>query len=264
MTTPVVGYQVALNLAGRQRMLNQRLMKETFAAELGQPVDRAATIALLRGTCVALAEGGVAVRVPGANPVRVQLQPPPTATLARLFASQLSLIDQQIAAVEGGEIGTILNIGSELHTVANQACTELTAYLASTEQHYQAEVDALHAAIRAGELRSRGRVDGLSPRFQASMRQINEMVDDLLAPINGVQSALQALSEGDLSQYIEQQYEGDHAALRDSLHTGLDRLNEMLGEVKTTAEEVSRDAQDIAASSDTLSGGAARQAAGEN
>src|SRR5262249_34695501 len=81
-----------LDLAGRQRMLNEKLQKEILAKSLGGEGDPEATIDLLRETAMALSHGGEAVLVPGPQPVRVLLGPPPTPAIGGKLAEQARAI----------------------------------------------------------------------------------------------------------------------------------------------------------------------------
>ncbi|TMQ26786.1 MAG: hypothetical protein E6K65_14925 [Nitrospirae bacterium] len=81
---------VVVDLAGRQRMLNQRHMKEILLVSRGLPVDYSSTRNVLRQTLEALTNGGPAVLTLGKGET-VQLQPAPTEGIKEKLALQKNL-----------------------------------------------------------------------------------------------------------------------------------------------------------------------------
>jgi len=84
---------LAIDLAGRQRMLNQRFVKEIIARALGMATNPEATYQLLRQTMTALVAGGEAVVKPGPSPVTALLPPAPTPEIRARLAEQGNLIE---------------------------------------------------------------------------------------------------------------------------------------------------------------------------
>lgn len=81
------------DLAGRQRMLAQKYMKEVILVGLGQPMDHEATGKLLRDSLVVLAEGGLAV-INVDSGQKAELPPAPDAEIRAKLTEQASLIRQ--------------------------------------------------------------------------------------------------------------------------------------------------------------------------
>lgn len=81
------------DLAGRQRMLAQKYMKEVILVSLGQPMDHEATGKLLRDSLVVLAEGGQAV-INVDSGQKAELPPAPDAEIRAKLTEQASLIRQ--------------------------------------------------------------------------------------------------------------------------------------------------------------------------
>ena len=82
---------VLVDLAGRQRMLNQRHMKEILLASRGLPADYRYTRRVLTQTLDALANGGPAVLTLGQDET-IQLPPAPTEAIRAKLAAQKTLI----------------------------------------------------------------------------------------------------------------------------------------------------------------------------
>ncbi|MEL6349606.1 MAG: methyl-accepting chemotaxis protein [Myxococcota bacterium] len=251
------GYQVALNLAGRQRMLNQRLMKEVFARRLGSDRDSASTIALLRSTCEALMNGG---RVMAPRPVL--LPPPPTPALRDAFAQQLRLIDKMLRLIEDdADIDSVLALGDELHQEANGACTLLTAYLSDGQARYTAEVERFHRSIVAGDLSYRPDPGQIGSEYQASLQQINDIVDAVVAPTLPIRESIERISAGDLTAYVTEPFVGDHDTLKQSLHRTLDTFNTRIHGVNQVITSISACSDQLNEIGDTLASGSVEQAA---
>jgi methyl-accepting chemotaxis protein len=90
-------HTLVTDLAGRQRMLSQKFMKETLLAGMGIQTDRAATIRVLRETLGALMDGGVAVANLDTG-VRVDLAPATSVDIRGKLAEQAQMVRQLDAA----------------------------------------------------------------------------------------------------------------------------------------------------------------------
>ena len=144
-----------VDLAGRQRMLNQRVMKEYLArflrapAHLGNPT---VTATILRTTAERLGRGGLIAMRPGEQP-NLRVVPPKRSDISELFEQQLlysakvTEIGERLATIEPGssaareQIEALMAAGSVFHQAADAAVKRLT-------EHYQAEKAALEVAER--------------------------------------------------------------------------------------------------------------------
>ncbi len=126
---------------------------------------------------------------------------------------------------------------------------------------FQSTCDSLVAAAREGRLKERA--DG--SRFQGSYRGIiegiNSIMDAILEPVDNIREKLQLTAGGDLTAYVEEEYPGDHAALRDALNASLDGLNGLLGQVKDAAGQIASSSGQVSDAAQDLSQGASEQAA---
>ncbi len=126
---------------------------------------------------------------------------------------------------------------------------------------YRKEVTALYAAARSGQLTVRGDLERMDEHHRPMLVSVNEIIDALLAPIAEVQDRLGRVSEGDLSAYVTGDYEGDHGRLKEAMNGTLDSLNEILGQVRVSADQIASGSGEVASSAQALSGGATKQAA---
>ena len=142
-------YPLAANLAGRQRMLNQRLQKEVLAARYGGDASLPeATAALLRATVRALRDGGD-VRYDGGTR---RVPPAPTAEIAASFAAQARAVEALIEAAfavleEPAALGAMLEAGNALHQEADRGTRLYQSHLAETANEKARMEHVLHAVM---------------------------------------------------------------------------------------------------------------------
>ncbi len=133
--------------------------------------------------------------------------------------------------------------------------------IASVLQSFRQEARNLIAAAQQGRLSERAEAQ----RFQGAYREIiggiNSILDAILGPVVNIREKLARVSEGDLTAYVREEYEGDHAALRDALNASLDGLNRLLGQVRNAANQIATSAGQVSDAAQDLSQGASEQAA---
>ncbi|MBX9635320.1 MAG: methyl-accepting chemotaxis protein, partial [Magnetospirillum sp.] len=86
-------HNTVADLAGRQRMLSQKYMKEVILAGMGQPSEHETTSKLLRDSLTVLTDGGMAVVNVEAGQ-KVELPPAPDAEIRAKLTEQATLIRQ--------------------------------------------------------------------------------------------------------------------------------------------------------------------------
>ncbi len=240
-TEQPVGMTTVLNLAGRQRMLNQRMIKECFAARLGISSDADKTRKLLRETGEALQGGGLAVLVPGASPTKVMLPAPATAEIRRAFALEVDCISRIEQALErfvaaddeqfSAEASALMALSDELHIAANEACTLLQAHL-ETVQRESEEAKA--------EVQERERVQAL----------------ELQAKVDSILEVVEAASAGDLTHEVTVSGADAIGRLGGGLSTFLGNLRGSMREINESATLLSSSSESLCSLSQQLRDGA--------
>lgn len=129
-------YSLVIDLAGRQRMLNQRHMREILLVAQGLQVDYHATRKAFNDTLQALSEGGPAVVSLGADQT-VTLPPPPTEALRQRFAEQKRFMAEFTTKADRflllrrddpaspAKLKELLALNARLHEAANDAVAML-------------------------------------------------------------------------------------------------------------------------------------------
>lgn len=126
---------------------------------------------------------------------------------------------------------------------------------------YRREVQRLFESAQAGQLSVRGDLQAVSEAYRPMLASINDIIEQIVAPIGAMKGHLDQLAEGDLTAEIAADYAGDHALLQDGLHRTLDSLNSTLGRVRQVAESVAAGSREVSDSAQALSQGATQQSA---
>jgi methyl-accepting chemotaxis protein len=123
------------------------------------------------------------------------------------------------------------------------------------------DVDGLIQASINGQLDTRADATKHEGDFHKMVGGVNEILDAVIKPIQETASIVDKMADGDLSDRVKGDYQGDHAKIKDSLNNALDSLNEILGQVNVSVEQVSSGSNQVSSSSQSLSEGATQQAA---
>jgi methyl-accepting chemotaxis protein len=127
-----------------------------------------------------------------------------------------------------------------------------------------AMLDPVNETVKALARMSEGdlkvRVQGNFKGDHAILKNnLNQTLDML--PLKEIQQVMQAMANGDLTIRMKGEYKGDSLTLKNSVNDTLESLNEILSQVSTTVEEVTRGALQVSDASTNLSQGATEQAA---
>ena len=99
--------------------------------------------------------------------------------------------------------------------------------------------------------------------FQKQMGEdLNRLLGTTGSSIEEVVHTLRAISEGDLTQTIDKDYEGSFAQMKEYANNTVLKLSMIISEVNTAAEALSSAAEQVSATSHSLSRAASEQAAG--
>jgi len=200
-TDSFAGSAVVLDLAGRQRMLNQRHIKLVLARMLGVDVPLDGVRTLLQETVCALANGGPAIVKPGANPVRATLPPAPTIEIHDKILEQEqhlcrveSLADRllQMDPSDPNRVASIKNLvdeGEQLHAVADAAVVMLSAHFTAIAAAEQTAKERLSADISE----SSQQLTGMAQIFAETSTTLAENTQEQAATLAQISSDVELL-----------------------------------------------------------------------
>lgn len=178
--------------------------------------------------------------------------------LADSFRSMIRYLREvggAVAALGNGDFTARVEARSGGDLVArnlNVAATSLGSAMTGTQ--------ALIRAAREGDFSQRAELSGLSGGYAELVGGLNEMFEQVQAPLAAARAAMGRLAQRDLTSRMNGQFGGEFAAIQQSYNTAVEALERNLGKVAVTSRQVSSASTEIAASSRSLADAAVRQA----
>jgi len=108
------------------------------------------------------------------------------------------------------------------------------------------QIEGLIEAAVNGELDNRLEADGYKGFMFNLANSINRMMDAVVMPIKESTRVIERLAEGDLSQTMEGEFNGQFAVLRDAVNTSITNLLNMVTEIRTSGDSINTSANEIA------------------
>jgi len=108
------------------------------------------------------------------------------------------------------------------------------------------QIEGLIEAAVNGELDNRLETDGYQGFMLNLANSINRMMDAVVTPIKESTRVIERLAEGDLSQTMEGEFNGQFAVLRDAVNTSITNLLNMVTEIRTSGDSINTSANEIA------------------
>jgi methyl-accepting chemotaxis protein len=125
----------------------------------------------------------------------------------------------------------------------------------------EGEVNALVKAANDGDFSKRIVVEGKEGFLKALAGGINGLMDTSQVGLNDVVRVLGALARGDLTERISGEYQGTWGAMKDDANTTVEKLTEIVGQIKESTESINTASKEIASGNTDLSSRTETQAA---
>ncbi len=122
------------------------------------------------------------------------------------------------------------------------------------------EVENLIAAAGQGNFDTRLTLEGKDGFFRKLSEGLNKLSETVSIGLNDVARVLKSIAQGDLTQSIDGQYEGIFGELKDDTNTTIERLREVVGQIKEATDLINTAAKEIAAGNTDLSSRTEEQA----
>jgi methyl-accepting chemotaxis protein len=126
---------------------------------------------------------------------------------------------------------------------------------------FEAAVGGIVAAAVAGDFSQRVDISGKTGLVLSVGTKINSLCENVAQALDDLIKMLNALSDGDLTERITAQYQGNFAILKDNANRTAERIGETILEIKTSAREVTSASAEISTSTTDLSQRTEEQAA---
>ncbi len=123
------------------------------------------------------------------------------------------------------------------------------------------DANTLVQAALAGKLATRADAAAHQGDFRKIVEGVNATLDAVIGPIDEVKRIMSALEQGDLTQNINAQYQGDFLVLKDAVNNTVTRLSDTVAQVKTAADALTNAAGQVSATAQSLSQSSSEQAA---
>jgi methyl-accepting chemotaxis protein len=135
------------------------------------------------------------------------------------------------------------------------------AALTKMADDFQAAVGDIVSAAAAGDFSRRVALDGKTGLVLHVGTLINGLCDNVAQALRDLVQMLSALSEGDLSERIVSDYQGDFATLKDNANATAERIGQTIADIQRAAQEVTSASAEISGSTTDLSQRTEEQAA---
>lgn len=112
-----------------------------------------------------------------------------------------------------------------------------------------------------GKLDTRPDVTRHQGDFRRIILGINGSLDAIIVPITEAMDVLSAMSGGDLTRSINGDYQGKFLELKHSVNGTVEKLSEIIGEVRGSADSLSSASEEISATAQSMAQSASEQAA---
>jgi methyl-accepting chemotaxis protein len=131
----------------------------------------------------------------------------------------------------------------------------------SIEVAVEQEVAALVQGAVMGDFTRRIEIQGKEGFFKQLGEALNELVETSETGLNEVVRVLNALSRGDLTEKITNNYSGTFGHLKDDSNTTVEKLKEIINQIKEATDNINMGAKEIASGNNDLSHRTEEQAA---
>ena len=141
----------------------------------------------------------------------------------------------------------------------------MTPYLKKTVSAPLAEITQVASRLEKGDLgltsgqeinitvHSNDEVGDLAQIFRETIQRLRSYIGE-------ISSVLDSIASGDLTHSVQQDYVGDFASIKRSLDGIEDKLNDTMGQIKISAEQVASGSEQVSNSAQSLAQGATEQA----
>ena len=158
--------------------------------------------------------------------------------------------------------------GRSFHIITTPVMDDKGKHLGSTgewqdrtdEIQVENEVAEIVAAASRGDISKRIALAGKSGFFAALSEGINHLLGNTQQALDTTSQALDRVAHGDLTQTIEENYEGIFGQLKDNTNQTIERLREVIGQIKEAAEAINTASREIASGNQDLSSRTEEQA----
>ncbi len=116
----------------------------------------------------------------------------------------------------------------------------------TVEKDAQRQVEGLISSAIRGELDARINTESYEGFMADLGNNINQLMDNVVEPVNSAKEVIQALAKGDLSKNMAGEYGGEFLALSNAVNDSIGNLSSMVGEITNASSNVFSASREIA------------------
>jgi methyl-accepting chemotaxis protein len=149
-----------------------------------------------------------------------------------------------------------------VHDASGQPIGRITQWIDRTDElASEREVASIVSASAQGDMTQRVSLQGKTGFFANLSAAMNQLIETSQIVMTDTARALEALSQGDLTQRITGDYHGLFGQVKDSANSTAEKLTQVMGEVRAAANALTGAANQVSATAQSLSQAASEQAA---
>ncbi len=131
----------------------------------------------------------------------------------------------------------------------------------TNEVAVEEEVADIVSAAQLGDLSKRIGLAGKDGFFYQLGEGINQLLGVVSETFEEVNNVMEAVSEGGLNQKVTREYSGIYAAVKNNINGTIEKLDEVVGQIRESSEFIRNSSEEISAGNNSLSERAEEQAA---
>jgi len=124
-----------------------------------------------------------------------------------------------------------------------------------------AQTDILIKGAAAGQLEKRANADLFVGGWNELVTGVNNILNNVVPPIQDVRRVMAAMEQGDMTQTITRNYQGDFDELKRAINNTIAKLCETITQINTAADALTNAASQVSATAQSLSQSSSEQAA---
>jgi methyl-accepting chemotaxis protein len=121
------------------------------------------------------------------------------------------------------------------------------------EVKIEQEIADLVDSVQQGNLSSRIETADKDGFFLKLSEGINDLTDGIEAVFGDVNSTMQSLAQGDLSNHITNDYAGVYGDCKNNINTTIEKLSSIVGQIRESSDFINNASQEIASGNNNLS-----------
>jgi methyl-accepting chemotaxis protein len=124
-----------------------------------------------------------------------------------------------------------------------------------------AQTDIIIKAAAAGELDTRANADLFQGGWKQLVEGINQILNNIILPVNEAVAVLTELEKGDLTQSVTGNYKGQLKDFKDTVNNTIAKLSQVISDVNGAAANIASASEEVSSTAQSMSQAASQQAA---